>query len=69
MYDEEHQEVATTRTTITIEDELLERIREAAKKNRRDLSAEICQMLDEAFYARSVTEKRRKLRQDGVTGR
>lgn len=58
-----------TRTTITIEDELLDRVRAAAQKNRRDLSAEICQMLDEAFSARSKTERRRTLREAGIGGR
>lgn len=45
-----------TRITVTIEDELKSRAEEAAKGDRRDLSAEICVLLEEALAAR---EKRR----------
>lgn len=46
------------RTTITIEKALLYRVREDAKANRRDLSAEVCQLIDEAHKARDAAGSR-----------
>jgi len=41
-----------TRTTITIDEELKAKIEELAKRERREFSAQLCILLEEAFETR-----------------